>query len=119
MTDPIPNLSAHEYARLMAAQMTEKVFQQAVQNLATRSGWLSYHTHDSRRSEPGFPDLVLVHEKRGLILYRELKTQTGKATAAQQRWIRALTAAGADAAIWRPLDWHTHVIHTALTGDPA
>lgn len=116
MTDP-RTITADQYAHLMAAQMTEKVFQQAVENLALRAGWLVYHTHDSRRSQPGFPDLVLVHGARRLVLFRELKTQAGKTSPAQKRWIAELKAAGADAAVWRPLDWHTHVIHRTLTGD--
>lgn len=119
MTDPMPtgSIPAAEYARLMAAQMTERTFQAAVENAALRAGWLVYHTHDSRRSHAGFPDLVLVHARRRLLLFRELKTQTGKTTPAQQRWLTSLTAAGADAAVWRPLDWHTHLIHRTLTGD--
>ena len=40
--------------------MTEKKFQAAVLQIANMYGWLAYHTHDSRRSAPGFPDLVLV-----------------------------------------------------------
>jgi len=119
VTDTPASISADQYAHLMAAQMTERAFQQAVENLALRAGWLVYHTHDSRRSRPGFPDLVLVHAARGLVLFRELKTQTGRLTPAQKRWLTDLKTAGADAAVWRPLDWHTHTIHRTLTGDHA
>ena len=38
--------------------MTEKQFQSHIVQYAKMRGWLVYHTHDSRRSEPGFPDLV-------------------------------------------------------------
>ena len=62
--------------------MTEEgKFQAAIIELATVCGWLAYHTHDSRRSTPGFPDLVLV--RGGVLLFRELKTDTGKTSKAQ------------------------------------
>ena len=117
MTGTPASISADQYAHIMAAQMTEKVFQQCVENLAVRAGWRCYHTYDSRRSQPGFPDLVLVHAGRGLLLFRELKTQTGKLTPAQRHWLADLKAAGSDVAVWRPLDWHTDVIRRTLTGD--
>ena len=81
--------------------MTEKQFQSQVIDLAKRLGWLCYHTADSRRSEPGFPDLVLVKDR---ILYRELKIEKGKLTSAQKQWGYTLLKAGADYAVWRPAD---------------
>ena len=81
--------------------MKEKQFQARVVLFAKRHGWLVYHTYDSRRSEPGFPDLVLVKDR---ILYRELKTETGKLTEAQKSWGRAVVKAGGDWAVWRPSD---------------
>lgn len=74
----------------------------AVRALARDLGWLSYHTHDSRRSEPGFPDLVLVRDDRMLLV--ELKTSQGRLSPAQVVWMRALSDAGADVRIWRPVD---------------
>ena len=79
--------------------MTEKQFQSHVLRYAKKRGWQAYHTYDSRRSEPGFPDLVLVRNK---VLFRELKTDTGRLTDAQKAWGQRLTTAGADYAIWRP-----------------
>ena len=63
---------------------------------------LWYHTHDSRRSPSGYPDLVCVGP--GGVLYRELKTMRGRVTKAQDEWLCALTFAGADAQVWRPVD---------------
>ena len=41
--------------------------------------WMAYHDIDSRRSEPGYPDLNLVETvPPSRILYVELKTQKGK-----------------------------------------
>ena len=53
----------------------ERDFQRAVCQLAKALGCIVYHTHDSRRSEPGFPDLVIVG-KRGF-MFRELKQPKG------------------------------------------
>ena len=79
---------------------SEKDFQRALVKAAKRMGWLVYHSIDPLRSEPGFPDLVLV--RRGRVVLAELKTRKGKLTAAQSSW---LTEAGSHARLWRPEDW--------------
>lgn len=89
----------------------ERDFQAAVLDMARTLGCVAYHTHDSRRSEPGFPDLVIVGH-RG-VLFRELKTEKGRLSAAQNDWISRLARAGADVAVWRPSDW-PHAIHDQL-----
>lgn len=86
--------------------MTEAEFQAQIVQLAKMCGWRVYHTHDSRRSEPGFPDLVLARSGTA-VLFREVKTETGKLSEAQAVWIHLLTQAGADAGVWRPSDWDT------------
>jgi hypothetical protein len=59
--------------RVGLGRQTEKQFQGAVVELCRLRGYLTYHTHDSRRSDPGFPDLVIVGH--GRVLYRELKRE--------------------------------------------
>ena len=81
--------------------MSEQALQQAVIQLARLLGIEWYHTHDSRRSKKGFPDLVLCGSR---VLYRELKTQVGKLTAEQERWAARLQQASQDWAVWRPAD---------------
>jgi hypothetical protein len=81
--------------------LTEREWQSSVEQLAKLYGWLCYHTHDSRRSTQGFPDLVLVRER---VIFAELKTRSGKLTAAQREWGLRLIAADADYRIWRPAD---------------
>src|SRR5262252_9371532 len=77
--------------------------------LARRYGWLCYHTHDSRKSDAGFPDLVLcrppsVHGP-GRLLFLECKTSTGKVTEAQARWLALLgRVPGVEARVVRPQD---------------
>ena len=92
---------------------TERAFQDAVCEMAKTLGCLVYHTHDSRRSEPGFPDLVIVG-RRG-VLYRELKQPTGRMSEAQNEWLSKLVLAGQNAAVWRPDAWPKRV-HDEIRG---
>lgn len=94
---------------------TEAGFQQAVVELATLRGWLCYHTHDSRRSNAGYPDLTLARHRR--LVFAELKSETGRVAPAQRLWLDALLAVCADwpdpcsercpveVYVWRPSDW--------------
>ncbi|MBM4407820.1 MAG: VRR-NUC domain-containing protein [Chloroflexi bacterium] len=72
--------------------MTERELQDAIVQVARLHGWLVYHTYDSRRSDPGFPDLVLVHVKRGQLWFLECKSARGRVTPEQQDWLSALGA---------------------------
>lgn len=111
-------LTPTEYRARQAAAMTEAVLQTRVIAHARATGWLAYHTHDSRRSQPGFPDLVLVSERRGRVLFRELKTERGRLSEPQREWLRALAAAGQDAAVWRPTDLFADRVLNELMYDP-
>ena len=107
-------MDADEYRKQVARAMKERDLQTKTVDLAIRAGWLVYHTYDSRRSEPGFPDLVLVHPKYG-VLWRELKTERNSPTADQRKWLERLKAAGEDAEVWRPRDWLSGRIREELT----
>lgn len=78
--------------------MSEKELQSTLVQAASLTGWLVYHTHDSRRSAPGFPDLVLVHAVRGEIAFIECKAEKGRLTEDQQRWLAALESVAEDVA---------------------
>ena len=82
--------------------MLEAEFQAQVRQLCTIRGLLVYHTHDSRRSDAGFPDLTIVGSKR--MLFRELKKEDGRVSPMQQYWIDRLNDVGQDAGVWRPSD---------------
>ena len=87
----------------MTQFVTEADFQQAVVELAQLCGWKVYHAYDSRRSAPGWPDLVLA---RGTaLLFWELKATNGRATPAQREWLDALKATGANVDVLYPEDW--------------
>lgn len=79
----------------------EKVFQAIAERLFRSHDWLVFHTYDARRSEPGFPDLVCVHPKHGVV-FAELKMPDGRLSDAQKRWLTALDRAGARPYVWRP-----------------
>ena len=83
-------------------KLTEKDFLAQVVRLARLLGWLAYHTHDSRRSAAGFPDLVLV--RPGRLLFAELKVRS-TLTTDQEAWLAALAAAGAEVFVWTPDQW--------------
>lgn len=81
--------------------MSEKEFQRWVVELAEWYRILTYHNPDSRRSNPGFPDLVLVGR---YVVFAELKTDKGRVSEKQREWLTRLNAAGQKAYVWRPSD---------------
>lgn len=92
-----------EATRPILDALTERAFQAQVIRYARVFGWAVYHTHDSRRSQPGFPDLVLVRRPR--IVWAELKSQRGTVTTEQQAWLDELRACDQEVHVWRPSDW--------------
>ncbi len=87
----------------LADSITEKTFQQLIINLAHLRGWLTYHTHNSKHSARGYPDLTLVRQNR--IVFAELKTTRGQLTPDQQKWLQALENTGVEVYVWKPNDW--------------
>lgn len=97
-------MNSAEYRQQQAKAMSEADLQVQVIALAVRLGWMVYHTRDSRGSEPGYPDLHLVHPRQERALFRELKTERGRLSKYQQKWLAALAVSGADVQVWRPRD---------------
>lgn len=91
--------------------MSEAELQRLVEQACARLGLLCYHTYDSRRSEPGYPDCTIVGSR---IIFRELKSRDGKLSPEQQRWGSRIERAGGDWAVWRPADWSSIVIVNQL-----
>lgn len=94
--------------------MTEKDFQNNIISAARDLGFLVYHTSDSRRDEPGFPDLIIAGY--GVVLAWECKTEKGKLREAsftksgrrlpgQQDWLNILNNAVITSDYVRPSDW--------------
>lgn len=74
--------------------MNERDIQQGLLDAGRLSGWLMYHTHDSRRSEPGFPDIVAVRGpdvmRAGQLAFIECKGPKTRVTEYQRRWLGTL-----------------------------
>lgn len=105
---PIRKLPAGKLRKLEAAMTTTEGYQEYVnwtmleETLQTRAlelaslyGWGPvYHTHDSRRSHRGFPDLVLLRPRDGRVLYLELKAEGEEPKPDQIDWEYALKYCG-------------------------
>lgn len=78
----------------------EKEWQELVTGFAKLHGWQVFHHLDSRGTEAGWPDLVLIRPPELLIV--ELKSERGKVTSAQEATLAALGACGVETALWRP-----------------
>ena len=101
-----------------APAITEAQFQQQVIDLAHFHQYdITYHNPDSRRSQAGFPDLVLISSSRQRALFRELKTEDGRVRPKQHAVIFAMVASGLDADVWRPSDLKSGRITRELRGE--
>jgi hypothetical protein len=90
-------------ARLRARHLlSEKDWQRLVVDAAKAFGWWHYHPHDSRHSQAGWPDLVLMRPPE--VMFVELKRQDGKVTALQGAVLADLEACGLECHVWRPSD---------------
>ena len=85
------------------ARLSESAFQDSVRATAERLGWLVYHTHDSRCSDAGWPDLAMVRGNR--LLLAELKKIGGRVRPEQELWLGALRQTPNEVYLWTPDDW--------------
>ncbi|MPZ14310.1 MAG: hypothetical protein GEU73_07775 [Chloroflexi bacterium] len=102
-------LSTDEYRQRRLAMMTETDFLRAVVTEAHRNGWRLHHQRPCRTKDgwasaiigdKGFPDMCLV--RGGKVMFWELKSEKGRVSEDQQRWIDQL---GSVAMVLRPSDW--------------
>lgn len=96
-------VSAH---RALAAAMAEDrgpdSLDAHVRRLIADLGLFGYHPRNSKGSEPGWPDWVIVG--RCGILFRELKSESGTVTPEQRHVGELITKAGGNWRVWRPRD---------------
>ena len=87
----------------MKRDRSSAMHKQAVIKAATLHGWKHFHVHGSRRSQAGFPNLVL--GRPPVLLFVELKTDKGRVRPEQREWIDLVNRCEMDAMVWRPRDW--------------
>lgn len=91
------------------APIAERQLQSAVDGRAEACGLLVYHTQDSRRSHPGFPDSVYgceTGEDAGRLIIAEFKIPPNTVEPAQARWLRTFVQHGTlEVYVWTPQDW--------------
>lgn len=102
---------------------SERLFQEAVIQLAQMNGWLHFHPSPAqkrpgvwRTDGKGFPDLVLAHRDRGVI-FAELKTNAGKMSTEQRNWEYHLYP-HAEYYLWRPADLERIATRLGPQGTP-
>ena len=93
--------------KFTAAKLPEAEFQNMVLAYARKWGWHYYHTHDSRGSQRGFPDLVFckAYPEAPDMFYAELKSEKGRVRKEQKFWMKMLAYNGNEVHLWRPADW--------------
>lgn len=84
--------------------ISESEFMAQVKQLAELRGFMVYHTHDSRRSDPGMPDLILCRPPR--LIFAEIKSERGRFSYHQAVWLAMLDECPpVEVYTWRPDDW--------------
>lgn len=105
-------ISPEEAARarkLYEQSMTEDQLLSAIVQMAHVYRWLAYHVRNSRRGivqgDVGFPDLIMARPPR--LIVAELKDGKPRSmpTMMQAEWLDELRGCGAEAYLWRPIDW--------------
>lgn len=91
------------YQRIHDESISEAALQNSMLEVAQMNDWKCHHETDSRRSNPGFPDLVCVHPTHGVV-FIELKTEKKYLRAPQRVWRDVLVASGARYYLFRPRD---------------
>ena len=104
--------------------VTERALLDAVIAIAKGNKWLVYHALPSMnrrgawathfRGHNGFPDLILSHPGGDLVIV-ELKSEIGRTTNDQVRWLNSFAAAGIETHVWRPAQLKDGTIQRRLS----
>lgn len=101
-----------------ALTISEEAFQTLIVDLARRFGWLVIHNADSRHTQAGVPDLLLLGGPTGRgVLWWELKKQGGRVRPEQAAMGERLLRCGQRWAVIRPSDWD-EIVTTLTSGFP-
>lgn len=109
--------------------MSEKTLQDRIVGRAKRRGFKVAHAGRgiaafTAEGEPifvtpmakGWPDLFLLHERRGFVLVIECKKEKEEPTDEQIGWIRAFNACGIPAVVCKPSDLRLGRVDAILAG---
>jgi hypothetical protein len=89
-------VTVEEYDQIVIRQMSETDWQKEMEEKLAWAGFgLIYHTHNSKHSRKGFPDLAAIRQRgqEMTLLFVELKKWDTKPTPDQEKWLGALEAA--------------------------
>ena len=112
-------MTSEDYRERQAQAMSEEELDANVMDAARRFGFtLGYHTFDSRRSDIGFPDRILVSVQQKRVLWIEEKREGKEPAPYQAAWIAALLECGQEAYIIRPSDWYNGMVERLLRTKP-
>lgn len=94
------------------ANVTEAAWQRDIEAYLAAGGWLFAHIRDARGQHvTGLPDIIALRARTSTgpaeILALELKTERGRTTKEQDRWLDLLRRAGVPAYVLRPSDVDT------------
>jgi hypothetical protein len=91
---------------------SEAECQRTIIEAAKLGGWLVHAERPAQtagrhmtpiQGHAGFPDLVLVHQRRRQVVFIELKRKPNRVEPLQARWIETLASVGVDArVVWVP-----------------
>lgn len=93
---------SQEQIRAAVAMYESELAAEVGKLLAARGLLAGSHHCEMMRSQPGFPDFVIIGRRR--VLWRELKSQNGTLTEPQKYYAGLLRRAGEDWSVWRPSD---------------
>ena len=103
--------------------ISEAALLDATVAIAKGNGWHVYHALPSMnrrgawathfRGHKGFPDLVLSHPVGDLVIV-ELKSEIGRVSEGQVRWLNSFAAAGIETHVWRPAQLRDGTIQQRL-----
>lgn len=103
MTRPTVLVSPRIRIEDLVVPTAEEPFRRLVRSIAAMYDWeLIYHTHNSKRSDAGWPDEVYGHRTQRRTVFAEIKSAKGEPSKAQLDWLIHLHRSGHEVALWRP-----------------
>ncbi len=102
-------------SKQIATEVSEAIHQQHVVEIARYLGYKVFHSHDSRKSEAGFPDLPLLRDEHLVVIEcksrtgnvgtKRRRTKSGREMPSQLDWLQAFGAVKrVDVLVSRPDD---------------